>query len=100
MAARILRSFSAVDVVTAMIKNIQLVAISVIAQSLGLIDEISENPSGDIVNKYPVSQDKSCFFEPSSATATNKKVAMLAVKVRMSIRLTVVFDPAKMCIVR
>jgi len=95
-----LRSFSAVDVVTAIIKNIQLVAIPVIAQPLGLIDEISENPSGDIVNKYPVSQDKNCFFDPRSATATNIKVARLALKKRISMTLTDAFEPTNVCIVR
>ena len=44
-------------------RNIQLFAVPVIAQPLGLIEAISDIPNGMMVNAYPVSQLKYFLFE-------------------------------------
>jgi hypothetical protein len=65
-------------------RNIQLLAMPVIAQPLGLIEAISDIPNGMMVNENPVSQLKYFLFVQSNACEKNKREAIVALNIRIA----------------
>ena len=81
-AIRFLR-FS-LGIVFAINRNIQLLAMPVIAQPLGLIEAISDMPNGMMVNVNPVSQLKYFLFVQSIACDKNRREAIVALNNRIA----------------
>ena len=65
-------------------RNIQLLAMPVIAQPLGLIEAISDIPNGMMVNTNPVSQLKYFLFEQRIACEKNRSAATVELKIRIA----------------
>jgi hypothetical protein len=74
-------------------RNIQLFAVPVIAQPLGLIEAISDIPNGMMVNTNPVSQLKYFLFEQRIACEKNSSAAIVELNIRIARTLCVIFGP-------
>ena len=71
-------------IVFAINRNIQLLAMPVIAQPLGLIEAISDMPNGMMVNVNPVSQLKYFLFVQRMACEKNRREAIVALNIRIA----------------